>query len=57
MVETHALQATYDISTRFQVAMEVSTLVHVGKTLENLKTPVSDFTFREQFLPVLHKLV
>lgn len=70
MLTTNTLHDTHDINewwttystrldkiTRFHVAMEVSTLVHVSKTLENLKTPISNFTFREQLFPIFHKMV
>jgi hypothetical protein len=37
--------------------MKVAPLMHVSKSLENLKAPVADFRLRERFDPIFHKLV
>jgi len=37
--------------------MKISTLVHVSKTLKNLKTPILEFSFREKLFSVFHELV
>lgn len=37
--------------------MEISTLMHVSKALKNLKTPISDVSFREKLFLIFYKLV
>ena len=32
-------------NTWFQITVEIPTLVHIGKTLKYLKTPIPDFNF------------
>ena len=37
--------------------MKISTPVHVSKTLEHLKTPISNFSFEKKLQSIFHKLV
>jgi len=37
--------------------MEVAPLMHVSKSLKNLKAPVADFRLWERSDPIFHKLV
>lgn len=37
--------------------MKISTLVHVSKTLKDLKTPIPDIRFSEKLFSVFHELV
>lgn len=43
--------------TWFEIAMKITTLVHVGKGLKYLKAPISDIILWKGSSPVFHKLV
>ena len=43
--------------TWLKIAVEVSTLMHVTKTLKDLKAPSSDIRFCKELRAILHKLV
>lgn len=44
-------------STRLQITMEITTLVHISQSLKYLKAPIPDFNLCEGLAPFFHKLI